>query len=445
VRKLPSSYRLVVHEVPSSEPHLREKDYYVSLPEGAERIDPDAARKLIEGAEVMVLRSGSIPGIPAPGSLPEDQEETQKESVDEKQKHPHVRKIESQPVVPQGPNFRPSEPASERSASSPLVDRQDGGNSGPAPSPADDVAAPKPESGRSGQARGEPIDDRQKHPHVRKIESQLVLPQGAIFEAFKGPSGSHLLLAPALGSSPNVPPWPLWQKNAPLVPRFPWAAILHAADLSTPDRPAVPPELRGPPTPPDLLKQVLSREGYFCAIPGCRNMAEFGHHIVFRVHGGTTTITQLIAVCGDCHDAGIHQGYLLISGTAEKLIISGKDGMPIASGPDAFPPSVKLIVEPAPPSEPPAAAGAVEASPAETGRARESQPANAAPLVIPAEISPAWWLENRRYFEWSERQKVLIARFDREAPESPAVFEERPPAAPRALSTARHKRVPEFA
>ena len=131
---------------------------------------------------------------------------------------------------------------------------------------------------------------------------------------------------------------------------------------------------------------VLSREGYFCAIPGCTNMAEFGHHIVFRVHGGTTSFIQLIGVCKDCHDAGIHQGYLLVSGTAEKLIISGKGGVPLASGPDAFPPSVRLEVGVFPRPELPASDGPRAERPTEE-QGKAETPARRGPWSAVAGVS----------------------------------------------------------
>ncbi len=520
-RKLPSAYRLVIYQAAYADFQQKEDEFYAALPEGAERIDPQVARKLIEGAEVIDLRPGAFPGGPDPTSLP-GAEAGASGTIDHRQKHPHVGKIESQVVQPQASNFEGFEPTSE--ATSPGPDHSQASDSeigkplaastgaadakqelgsgsqeeaaaGPAecfderqkhphvgkngsqlvvaqasnfegfeptseatspgpdhpqvsdpgtgkPSPASTEAAdPTPESGSGSQeeAAAGPagqIDERQKHPHVGKNGSQLVLPQGPIFEGLK--PASRILLPASLGSGfpTGVPPWPIWAKSAPLIPPYPCIPIQHAADLSTPDRPAVPPAMRGPRTPADLLKLVLSREGYFCAIPGCTNMAEFGHHIVFRVHGGTTTLIQLIGVCKECHDAGIHQGYLLVSGTAEKLIISGKGGLPLASGPDAFPPSVCAF----PPRSPrgdgdltprlelpdPAVASPAIASPV-----GESQTANAVSFTIPAEISPAWWIEHRRYFEWSDRQKVLIARFDRESPECPATFEDRLPAVPR--------------
>ena len=111
----------------------------------------------------------------------------------------------------------------------------------------------------------EPLNHRQKHPHVGKNQSQLVLPSGLIFEASDPASKALIVPASTSGSRPIVPPWPIWAKSAPLIPADPSNPIRHDANLSTPDRPAVPPELRGPRTPAELLKLVLSREGYFCA------------------------------------------------------------------------------------------------------------------------------------------------------------------------------------
>src|SRR5688572_12723128 len=73
-----------------------EEEYWVSLPDGPERIDAATARRLLEGAEVLDLRSGTGPeglgAVQPAGGAP----------VDERQKHPHVGETASQVVVPQG-------------------------------------------------------------------------------------------------------------------------------------------------------------------------------------------------------------------------------------------------------------------------------------------------------------------------------------------------------
>jgi len=53
-------------------------------------------------------------------------------------------------------------------------------------------------------------------------------------------------------------------------------------------------------------------------------------------------------------------------------------------------------------------------------------------LLIPAEISLAWWLEHRRRFEWSERLRALVLRPEQDPVGEAAVFEDPPPASPAA-------------
>jgi hypothetical protein len=65
--------------------------------------------------------------------------------------------------------------------------------------------------------------------------------------------------------------------------------ISHFATLSTPVFPGVPEEERDIPNPPELVRAVLSHDGYFCRIPGCGKLAEECPPIRWRRHGGKTT------------------------------------------------------------------------------------------------------------------------------------------------------------
>jgi len=62
-------------------------------------------------------------------------------------------------------------------------------------------------------------------------------------------------------------------------------------------------------------------------------------------------------------------------------------------------------------------------------RPGDDRPAAAVPLAIPAEISPAWWLEHRHLFEWSEKQKALVLSPERPVTGASVAFED-PPSAP---------------
>jgi hypothetical protein len=72
--------------------------------------------------------------------------------------------------------------------------------------------------------------------------------------------------------------------------------VEHAANLST-GRPPVPPEERDRPNDAELRKRVLSRDGYFCVIPGCSGIAEQANHIEGREQGGPTTDENECGLC----------------------------------------------------------------------------------------------------------------------------------------------------
>ena len=67
------------------------------------------------------------------------------------------------------------------------------------------------------------------------------------------------------------------------------------------------------PTTPVLRRKVLLRDGGRCANPRCSHRADHAHHIVFRMHGGKTTLENEVAVCSTCH-ALIHAGLLRVRG-----------------------------------------------------------------------------------------------------------------------------------
>ena len=68
------------------------------------------------------------------------------------------------------------------------------------------------------------------------------------------------------------------------------------------------------PTSPVLRRKVLLRDGGRCANPHCDHRADHAHHIVFRMHGGKTSLENEVAVCSTCH-ALIHAGLLRVRGT----------------------------------------------------------------------------------------------------------------------------------
>ena len=49
-----------------------------------------------------------------------------------------------------------------------------------------------------------------------------------------------------------------------------------------------------------LRAKVFERDRFRCR--GCAKQAEEVHHIIFRSQGGTDEMSNLVAICRDCHD-----------------------------------------------------------------------------------------------------------------------------------------------
>jgi len=62
--------------------------------------------------------------------------------------------------------------------------------------------------------------------------------------------------------------------------------------------------------------KVMKRDRGRCQVPGCSHRACHIHHVRFRSRGGPTEGWNLVAVCEAHHLAGIHQGYIVVTGTA---------------------------------------------------------------------------------------------------------------------------------
>lgn len=59
-------------------------------------------------------------------------------------------------------------------------------------------------------------------------------------------------------------------------------------------------------------RQILRRDGYCCAVPGCPNTLWLEvHHIVFYADGGLTKPDNLLTLCSRCHKH-VHEGHLRI-------------------------------------------------------------------------------------------------------------------------------------
>ncbi|HWU90611.1 MAG TPA: hypothetical protein VN253_25270, partial [Kofleriaceae bacterium] len=65
-----------------------------------------------------------------------------------------------------------------------------------------------------------------------------------------------------------------------------------------------------------VREHVFARDGYACAVPGCRRVIGLDiHHIQFQEHGGSHEPSNLVLAC-NLHHAAIHAGKLVISGRA---------------------------------------------------------------------------------------------------------------------------------
>jgi hypothetical protein len=70
---------------------------------------------------------------------------------------------------------------------------------------------------------------------------------------------------------------------------------------------------------PAKRKRVLARDKHRCRVPGCRSAQNLEvHHIRHRAHGGSSTMSNLVTLCGG-HHALYHEGKLIIRGTADGL------------------------------------------------------------------------------------------------------------------------------
>jgi Holliday junction DNA helicase RuvB len=191
--------------------------------------------------------------------------------------------------------------------------------------------------------------------------------------------------------------------------------VEHAPNLSTPERPRVSIEERDRPNTPRLNKEVLSRDGFLCRIPGCGEIAVENHHIEERGHGGRTARQNGLGLCEGHHSLD-HEGQILISGNGDREVkISDEKRYALDFRVGDHPPSVELEVEPAP-----------------RGEGLPSLEAQPVPLALPEEVSAGWWRAHRRSLEHSPRENIWVLSSlgedgePKEAPESPQKDTEEP-------------------
>jgi hypothetical protein len=95
--------------------------------------------------------------------------------------------------------------------------------------------------------------------------------------------------------------------------------------------------------PAPIRRAVLVRDHNRCTVPGCRSSTYVDvHHITYWSHGGDHAMQNLTTLCSLHHDL-LHHGLLLLSGTANHLVITHADGRPYGT-----PPAIALPADPSP-------------------------------------------------------------------------------------------------
>ena len=66
-----------------------------------------------------------------------------------------------------------------------------------------------------------------------------------------------------------------------------------------------------------LAHKVIARDGYRCAVPGCRSRKNLqAHHVIWRSRGGTDAMSGLSTLCAAHHLHGVHEGWVEVTGEA---------------------------------------------------------------------------------------------------------------------------------
>ncbi|MDQ7823597.1 MAG: hypothetical protein RDV48_12430 [Candidatus Eremiobacteraeota bacterium] len=72
----------------------------------------------------------------------------------------------------------------------------------------------------------------------------------------------------------------------------------------------------------DIHHRTLARDNYQCQAPGCKCRRNLhSHHIIFRSHGGSDKLHNRITLCMAHHLRCVHEGHLIIRGTAPHGLI----------------------------------------------------------------------------------------------------------------------------
>jgi hypothetical protein len=78
---------------------------------------------------------------------------------------------------------------------------------------------------------------------------------------------------------------------------------------------------------------IYRRDRYRCASPVCTRRELTAHHLVFRSHGGSDHVHNIVTLCSVCHLSGIHGGTLRASPPASRIRwVIGREPIMIVEG-----------------------------------------------------------------------------------------------------------------
>ncbi len=161
----------------------------------------------------------------------------------------------------------------------------------------------------------------------------------------------------------------------------------HGSFVSTVNTPPVAIEERDRSNTPAIRRQVLSREGLCCAVPGCENKGNLvSHHVKWRMHGGLTLVENEVCICQSCHSL-IHEGLLSVKGNAPYgLKWLGSDGKRLGRK-------------------------EMNSEPVRLAYSKKGNVAQEATIYsldeVPSEINSAWWRKYGHNFEIKGKRLVL--------------------------------------
>ncbi len=69
----------------------------------------------------------------------------------------------------------------------------------------------------------------------------------------------------------------------------------------------------------DKWAELYRRDRHRCQNPVCGRRDVTPHHIVFRAHGGTDALENMVSLCSWCHLEGVHRGRIRVEGRAGEL------------------------------------------------------------------------------------------------------------------------------